>query len=687
MRSQVETPAGAFTPPPARPTPHRSDGLIPIVVGVTGHRDLCADDRVPLERAVRELLARVRARFPTSPLVLITPLAEGADRLAARVAIEAGAELVVPLPMPQAEYETDFPASVGEFRELLAHRQTVRVAEAPLLRTGAGTRDASPDESRALQYALVGAYVARHSHILLALWDGRETGDVGGTGHIVRFRRTGQLELAHGFAELLESAPSPFGLSATPLDPHDGGPVYQVVTPRAGEVSPDDPFSARWLLPERSTSSAIGRDGWPTALAASLTRIESFNADATRLAERDGAAVERSEGQLYDARRQALPTPLGGLRRAFGLADALALRYQRETYGVLLLLHVLAFVAVLCFEAYAHLLPPDDSRVTVLLAAYLGILGIADLAFLYTRHRQSQNKFQDYRAVAEGLRVQFYWRLAGLAPSVADYYLRKQKDELVWIREAIRSWSVRAAPASDGDVDALAHRWIEDQRAYFQRAVRRESERQRRQRSIAAGVIFASLLWAVPTVAVDLSHLPPGRLNWSKVSQVPLLVVSLVLAWHIAFKGVSLFRQARGREGGTRSLVIEVRTFLASTALGLAFMLLMQHVATWVHARWPRLPGDEHGWTVAALGIITALGALVHSYTVTRAFGEHARQYARMGEMFTSAGERMAALLHDGRQERARALAVELGREALAEHGDWVMLHRERAIELPRVEV
>ena len=58
-----------------------------------------------------------------------------------------------------------------------------------------------------------------------------------------------------------------------------------------------------------------------------------------------------------------------------------------------------------------------------------------------------------------------------------------------------------------------------------------------------------------------------------------------------------------------------------------------------------------------------------------------------MAEIFARAGERMAALLHDGKTARAGALAVELGKEALAEHGDWVILHRERPVELPKGKI
>ena len=106
-----------------------------------------------------------------------------------------------------------------------------------------------------------------------------------------------------------------------------------------------------------------------------------------------------------------------------------------------------------------------------------------------------------------------------------------------------------------------------------------------------------------------------------------------------------------------------------------------------VHARWSRIPSDSHTWAVVALTLITVSGALIHSFTEKRAFSEHSRQYARMAESFSRAGERMAALLHDRKFERMRRIAIELGKEALAEHGDWVMLHRERPIKLPKVEL
>lgn len=660
------------------PADARRAGLIPIVVGVTGHRDLRADDVPALEAAVRRLLDQLQHDYPTSPLVVVTPLAEGADRLAARVALAAGASLVAPIPFPPGDYEQDFPSTVAEFRALYQHERTIHRIELPRVAREDGS---ASGDLRELQYALAGAYVARSSHVLLALWDGKDSESVGGTAQVVEYRRTGRFGFADAVGERLDSAPDPFSPSRTPLDPPETGPVYHIATPRQGRPSPDNPFSGRWLPVDLTAAPASGA-GVPATLSANLARIEAFNVQAMALAIRGDAGIGAGERQVYGGVLDDAPS-LAGLRRTFALADALATRYQRETYAVLWAIYVLAMTAVVFFQLYAHALPSDDPRIILFLAGYVGVLGVADIIYLVSRHRQSQTSFQDYRAVAEGLRVLFYWRLAGFQHSAADFYLRKQRDELAWIREAVRASGISAAPAPFPDVGALASGWIGSQRAYYTRATTRERARLATYRSIAGGVILASLLWAIPSVAYNLRALPEGRFDWSRLLQLPLLLVSLVVAWHLAFKGSQMFQGVR--TGGFRAALVELRVFLLSALAGGLFFLGVRVAAAWAHGRWPEVPSDSHTWSVLALTLITVAGALIHSITEKRAFGEHARQYARMAETFNRGGDRMAALLHDGNVERARSLAVELGKEALAEHGDWLMLHRERPIKLPKV--
>ena len=91
-----------------RPGTGQAPGPLPLIVGVTGHRDLRPEDLHALEGLVRRVIEEVKDAHPHTPLLLLSPLAEGSDRLVARVALELGVRLVVPLPLPLELYEQDF---------------------------------------------------------------------------------------------------------------------------------------------------------------------------------------------------------------------------------------------------------------------------------------------------------------------------------------------------------------------------------------------------------------------------------------------------------------------------------------------------------------------------------------------------------------------------------------------------
>jgi hypothetical protein len=208
---------------------------LPLIVSVTGHRDLRPEDVPALEGLVRTIVAGVAEKNPQNPLVVLSPLAEGADRLVARVAMELGARLIVPLPLPRALYERDFEseASRAEFRALIDAAETV--FELPIVAGNTLEGIAEPGEQRNRQYAQLGAYVARHSQVFLALWDGvtnRAADKPGGTAEVVRFR----LEVSGRF----DAATSPLPGS---------GAVHHLVTPRKGAPLPAGALTHRLLSP------------------------------------------------------------------------------------------------------------------------------------------------------------------------------------------------------------------------------------------------------------------------------------------------------------------------------------------------------------------------------------------------------------------------------------------------------
>lgn len=151
-------------------------------VGVTGHRKL--DDTAALRATVVTALERAQARAPrgASGWVVVSALAEGADRLVADIAMASfGARLEAVLPLPPSDYERDFatPASRAEFAALLSR--------------SAHTSVIPPQGSRQDAYLAVGHYLVDHCDVLVAVWNGRPAAGKGGTADVVaRARAVGR---------------------------------------------------------------------------------------------------------------------------------------------------------------------------------------------------------------------------------------------------------------------------------------------------------------------------------------------------------------------------------------------------------------------------------------------------------------------------------------------------------------
>jgi hypothetical protein len=194
-------------------------GKRPLIFGVSGHRDPLPAAVPELRGQLQSVFSRFRAAYPDTPFELLSPLAEGADRLVAEVALSYQIKLRVPMPLAQKEYERDFPSatSVSEFRRMLAAAESCW--EVPGNGDPSGPAgDGGSAQSRAERYAAMGDFIARRSDVLLLLWDGRENNKKGGTAWVKK-RREYWVGTA---AERPDEA-----------DPSRYGRTIQIVTPRA----------------------------------------------------------------------------------------------------------------------------------------------------------------------------------------------------------------------------------------------------------------------------------------------------------------------------------------------------------------------------------------------------------------------------------------------------------------------
>lgn len=157
------------------------DGRIPFTfrIGVTGHRDLADPDalRAPVREALSRLTELAHVAPETGlPLVLVSALAEGADRLVAEEALaDYDARLEVALPLAADDYAKDFKTEVSkqEFRSLLDRASDTWQAPAGL--------------SREEAYERAGRYVVDRCDAIVVLWDGEGSRGRGGTAEIVGY--------------------------------------------------------------------------------------------------------------------------------------------------------------------------------------------------------------------------------------------------------------------------------------------------------------------------------------------------------------------------------------------------------------------------------------------------------------------------------------------------------------------
>ncbi|MDR3412074.1 MAG: hypothetical protein P4L87_14215 [Formivibrio sp.] len=464
---------------------------LPLIVGVTGHIDIVDEAIKPLQTTVRRLLGELKGAYKHTSIQAISALAEGADQLVAYEARALGFPLVAVLPMPLVDYEQTLTTAAG--------RQHMReLWEAAELRIELPWLDGVSETSRdALQYEQVGLVIAHFSHVLLALWNGAGIWDPeapeedrldqqGGTAHIAYLRAIGERE-----SEVFGHSPI-FPSTHTRLYPVDHGLTFRIATPRRKTDGCVGEAGSLWFrsgeaggvevaiegvigfedvgLQGKKMAQLVARNSTNVLemTKAELSKLDKANSLLMAFSQKSAEAVAQSaecllpNSILVNLGGQRLPAD--AIRQAYALADAFSQANQRRIYRAILGIVLALLAAVLAYEIYAYVQTPE------MLFAYLAVIVTpAIIHWTVIRRLEWQNHFQDFRAIAEALRVQFFWGLAGVSCGVTDFYLRKHHDEMNWIRLALRGPALQALAMGLGPVhrDLVKNYWIEDQFSYF----------------------------------------------------------------------------------------------------------------------------------------------------------------------------------------------------------------------------
>lgn len=352
---------------------------------------------------------------------------------------------------------------------------------------------------------------------------------------------------------------------------------------------------------------------------------------------------------------------------------------------------------------------------------------------VYNAKRIEQKRF-DYRALAEALRVQIYWCIAGLNRSVAHDYMQRQKDELDWIRHVtfdaampLERWSTFFSQLPNSKKAALLQlvnvQWVEGQQANAKKKCKELSHKIHLTHILCWGFACAGLLQLVLMLASDLTPEISNLIDSShrRIAMFAFLVCIPGLLFLAAFCLNLAFLTVKGLESKIPKPVTQFSKWVDTNfgkhevaivepnlarrivtnivhywqILGVA--LLVGSIAMELTFHLPNLgelvPDRGNVWLIVTSASLI-LGALILSWGERRFYSEEYRNYSSMRVLYHAASKRLEliakALKDQGEMKtwrgdrlltEAHDILYQVGCEALNENAEWLILHRARPLE------
>jgi hypothetical protein len=173
-------------------------------IGITGNRDISINQKIFIKFQLLEILTKISKDYEN--IVILTPLADGVDRLITEVVLENqqfnAFDFLIPLPMDEEIYLDTFAKglkvnsitskeSIQDYNHLKNQIQTFTNKEDIILNLPFDRRlyfSSNSDEQRNIrrnQYELLGEYLIDKSDVLIAVYDENREVKKGGSLEIV----------------------------------------------------------------------------------------------------------------------------------------------------------------------------------------------------------------------------------------------------------------------------------------------------------------------------------------------------------------------------------------------------------------------------------------------------------------------------------------------------------------------
>jgi hypothetical protein len=362
------------------------ESKLPYIIGVVGHRNIVEESKEDASNHFEKILKRYKTKYPNTPILVVTSLAEGADQLIAEVAIKVeGVFLGVLIPMGIEKYLETFSSDSAreEFNKFCAKAIFVRDTSIDMVYED--NSDAFRSNTREL---------SNNADLLIALWDGIASNQVGGTSDTLYYK--------------LKKIHRPKNLTDVALNQKEFGSAIVIPVSRTGDQTKPikkNPYSLKPVsleetsIDEASDLLAVSKHNWNKlkfeSQSPSLTYSEILTKNALSLAEK--------------------------MRKKFIVA--------------LLVILTSSFLTIVAIEIQSRSTSKIISVATILVALSAFVI------YQIVTKLEIKDKYHQFQAVAEAGEIQQLWSKVGIPEDVSDYFLTGINSSFDWMRSLVRTIS------------------------------------------------------------------------------------------------------------------------------------------------------------------------------------------------------------------------------------------------------
>ncbi|WP_206484066.1 hypothetical protein [Thalassotalea sp. G2M2-11] len=469
---------------------------LPFIIGVSGHRDIKHLDipgkeasldgvKDEIKKALKYWIERLGGN---TPIWLLSGMAEGADLLA----IDAAEELIkneksltsdsikiIPcLPMQKESYEMDFQATNGakvsgleKFKELFERYAKNHIVIANSLNVDDYERAMSNSDGGVLRSSLylnLGAFIAKYSNVLIAVWDGYEGSGVGGTHDVVFFTAGRKISWPENTENEVLKQLSDF-------DGQQGGVIHHIPVKRKNKSQGSN--CLKQLLPFEETSESEHKlyicakndisdeakkyncDDWNESSLQKFLQKE-FQILIQQITENNLSLnywervffkqkyylkdifqtikrkiFFRSKQEKKATNKSEFESSLYDAQSIFSRADKNAIVYQYMYRWITSIFFFSAFIGLVLYE-YLSSYIGTNTGVTLNKVIILSII-ICVASIKLSKKKKLKTKYQLYRSVAEAMRIRGFLNLGSVPPESKPILPRRYRQRFPVINHAI----------------------------------------------------------------------------------------------------------------------------------------------------------------------------------------------------------------------------------------------------------